>query len=184
MAHDVQDFVSDAGHRDTLNHPAQRNDITTPPCDQQSDITMAAAPAHPLSTAPQTNHTTQHSTLADQLSRTLVHAYADGENHHENAGCLMQSTLESQIYNCNDDCKHDEEGGSMLSDLDSQSHTTTVSCLSDLESCSWVLQHASVMQICDAAVSVVLSDMDASDPLGLLQSESPEKKTSKKQPTS
>eukprot|EP00971_Amphidinium_carterae_P320335 6367729-Amphidinium_carterae.1 len=172
MAHDVKDIDSDAGHRDTLHHTAMRNDRPTPPGDQQSDITMASASAHPLSTAKQTNHLTQHSTLAEQFSRTLVHAYADEENHFENAGCLMQLTLESQIQECNDDYKHEEEGGSMLSALGSQSHTTTVSCLSDVESCAWVLQHDSVMQLCDAAVSGVLSDMDANDQLGLLQSES------------
>eukprot|EP00971_Amphidinium_carterae_P079743 1577810-Amphidinium_carterae.1 len=75
MAHDVQDFVSDPGHCDTLNHlSAMRDEIPTPPCDQHSKTTVAAALAHPLSTAEQTTNTTQHSTSAESISRTLVHA--------------------------------------------------------------------------------------------------------------
>eukprot|EP00971_Amphidinium_carterae_P190212 3775598-Amphidinium_carterae.1 len=57
--------------------------------------------------------------------------------------------------------------------LDSQSHTTTPSFMSDIEVCSRVLQHDSVLSMCDAAISAcVHADMD-NDPLGLLQSPSP-----------
>eukprot|EP00971_Amphidinium_carterae_P189353 3758553-Amphidinium_carterae.1 len=57
--------------------------------------------------------------------------------------------------------------------LDSQSNTTTASFMSDVELCSRVLQHDSVMRLCDAAISAyVQAEMD-NDPLGLLQSPSP-----------
>eukprot|EP00971_Amphidinium_carterae_P098440 1947123-Amphidinium_carterae.1 len=46
--------------------------------------------------------------------------------------------------------------------------------MSDLESCSLVLQHDSVLQVCNAAISACVdAEMDNIDPLGLLQSPSP-----------
>eukprot|EP00971_Amphidinium_carterae_P185280 3679125-Amphidinium_carterae.1 len=71
MAHDVQDFVSDAGHRDIPSPSAMRSEIPTPPCDQRSNHTMEAASAQPLFTAESTIDTTQHSSPAELFSRTL-----------------------------------------------------------------------------------------------------------------
>eukprot|EP00971_Amphidinium_carterae_P118748 2352612-Amphidinium_carterae.1 len=98
MAHDVQDLVYDAGHRDILHHPsAERNEIPTPPCDQHGSIILAAATAHPVFTAEQTTHLTQHSTSAEHISRTLVHASADEENNFEDDGCPTPLVLDSQL---------------------------------------------------------------------------------------
>eukprot|EP00971_Amphidinium_carterae_P110513 2189140-Amphidinium_carterae.1 len=94
MAHDVQDCVNDAGHRDISHHPAERNEIQTPPRDQHGRSTMAAAPTHPLFNTEQTPYLTQHSTSADSISRTLVHASADEENNFDEHGCLVPMALD------------------------------------------------------------------------------------------
>eukprot|EP00971_Amphidinium_carterae_P079744 1577810-Amphidinium_carterae.2 len=59
----------------------------------------------------------------------------------------MQLALDSQSYTTFAEVSnHDVEGRPLPLALDSQSHTTTASYMSDVESCSWVLQHDSVMQ--------------------------------------
>eukprot|EP00971_Amphidinium_carterae_P131924 2613146-Amphidinium_carterae.1 len=73
-----------------------------------------------------------------------------------------------------EDPRHDMEGTPMPSAMDSQSYTTTESYMSDADSCSGGLMHGSDKQVCDAAISTAeLAEMDNSDPLGLLQSQSP-----------
>eukprot|EP00971_Amphidinium_carterae_P159710 3166570-Amphidinium_carterae.1 len=73
-----------------------------------------------------------------------------------------------------EDPRNDMEGTPLPSAMDSQSHTTTASYMSDVDSCSGGLQHGSDMQVCDVAISTgENAEMDNNDPLGLLQSQSP-----------
>eukprot|EP00971_Amphidinium_carterae_P273663 5431163-Amphidinium_carterae.1 len=172
MAHDVQDFVSDAGHRDTTPSPsAMCSAIQPPPCDQRSNHTMEAASAHPLFTTDPTIDTTQHSSPAEHISRTLVQAYADEVNSHEHERIPMQTALDSQsTKTLDEDHSQELEGAGVHLSVDSQSHTTTASYMSDVESC-FDVQHGSDMRVDDAAVITgEKAESDHSDLIEFMQS--------------
>eukprot|EP00971_Amphidinium_carterae_P064253 1272450-Amphidinium_carterae.1 len=83
----------------------------------------------------------------------------------------MPLALDTQQTTQIEDTQYDVEVWPLA--LDSQSHKTTPSYMSDTDLCSRDMQHDSVMHLCDAAISAcVHAEMD-NDPLGLLQSQSP-----------
>eukprot|EP00971_Amphidinium_carterae_P329233 6461552-Amphidinium_carterae.1 len=134
---------------------------------------MEAASAHPLFTRDPTIDTMQHSSPADPFSRTLVQAYADEVNTHEQERMPMHTALDSQsTQTIGEDHSQEFEGADVLLTVDSQSHTTTASYMSDVESC-FDVQHESDMRMDDAAVCIgEQSESDHSDLMEFMQSPS------------
>eukprot|EP00971_Amphidinium_carterae_P270065 5357810-Amphidinium_carterae.1 len=94
-------------------------------------------------------------------------------NTHQQERIPMRNALDSQLtQTIGEDPSQEFEGADVAMTVDSQSHTTTASYMSDVESCCDV-HHESDMQMGDAAVSVgVKSESDPSNLIEFMQSPS------------